>query len=212
MIISDSRIYKNKVKEIPPLTLLKDLTLNEAEKACLKDNLGKLTIIGIIDKEIAKPDNGVERIYLIEVQLKDDCVPITFMTAFDMQTKAHTIFEVPWGANSIYYMANKTIKDGVVISMGSYYGTDPEHELMIDINDNETLSDIYANLYSFVIGLRRREDETATDLENRSKKIKKLEKQVAKLERMSAKELNSNKRMEYNKNIRNLLEEIEREE
>jgi hypothetical protein len=211
MVITNSKIYKNKTKELSLDVLAQDLALIDKDKRCLKDNVRSFTILVVIDKEIAKPDCGVESIYLIELDVKSDMIPITIMTAFDKQTAAHTIFEVPWygedeygnkaGRYWLYYMSNKVINDGK-ISMGNYYGTDPDMtDLFINIKKNESLGDIYANLYSYVVGLHRRPGETATDIESRSKAIKKIEKQMAQLERQKCTE----KQFQLQKQIDELL-------
>ena len=208
MIISNTNIT-SRARELPLSQLAKGLTLTKEEKAALKDQVARLSIIGVLDKEIQKPADGVEVIYLMELEMTDDIVPIVFMEAFDRQTQAHTLFRIPWGSDYIYYMARKTIKDGK-ISIGTFY-ENPDHALVLDYMMGETLGDIYSNLYSFVVGLKKRKGETATDIENRSKRIKALEKEVEKLERQKDKENQFNKKTEYNTQIRAMLAEIEKE-
>ena len=212
MRFKNSKIF-NRSKELPVAALAKGLTLTKEERACLKENVAKIEIAGIIDKDIAKPADGVELIYLMALDLKDDCVPIISMTAFDKQTHAHTIWEIPWGAKMMYYIANKTIKDGK-ITLGNFYGTDPLpgfEELFIDEHIGSTLAETYGNLYSYVVGLPRRDGEIATDIENRSKRIKALEKEADKLERKKNSEIQFNKKTEINDQIRKLMAEIQKE-
>jgi len=212
MFISNSKIYKDRIKELPLNTLASSLDFTKSEKASLKRCVSSLKIIGVIDKDIAEPSDGVELIYLLEMRLKTDEVPTDFMTAFDKQTKAHTMWEVPWEGEYVFYeMAKKKIKDGNV-SVDTYYATDPDmYEFEIKLKNGETLGDIYANLYSYVVGLKRRKGETADDIRERSKRIRDLEKQLDKLERNKKRESQLNKKASINEQIRAIMHQIEGE-
>ena len=199
----------SRAKELPLNQLAKSLTLNKEEKAALKDQVARLEIIGVIDKEIGKPANGVEVIYLMELEMTDDIVPIVFMEAFDRQTHAHTLWRVPWRSDYIYYMARKTIKDGK-ISLGTFY-EEPNHALILDPLLGENLADTYSNLYSFVVGLSRRKGESATDIETRSKRIKELSKEIEKLMSRHHREPQFNKKAIIAKEIAKLQEELKGE-
>ena len=208
MIIGNTNIT-SRARELPLAQLAKSLTLTKDEKAALKDEVARLAIIGVLDKEIQKPADGVETIYLMELEMVDDTVPIIFMEAFDRQTHAHTLFRVPWGSDYIYYMARKTIKDGKV-SIGTFYMND-EHALILDGLIGENLADTYSNLYSFTTGLPKRKGESATDLEARSRRIKDLERAADKLARMRDKESQLNKKVDFNTKIRELMTQIQKE-
>lgn len=207
MIIANSKIIGRR-KELPLLALSKGLILTVEEKRQLKKSIQSITIVGVIDSDIAKPTESVELIYIVEVVLKDVDMPTEFIKAFDKQTVAHTIFEIPWNGDAIYMMANKRIKDGK-ISIGNHHCTEVIKEHKLEIGISETLEDIRSNLYAYVIGLDRRKGETADDLENRSKRIKELEREVEKLEKKKNAEVQFNKKVEINEQIRALKGEID---
>ena len=204
MIIGNTNITA-KARNLPLNQLAKGLALTPKEKLALKNEVASLSLIGVIDKEIQSPAHGVETIYLMELEMVDDVVPIVFMEAFDRQTQAHTLFRVPWGSDYIYYMARKTIKDGKV-SIGTFY-ENPDHALILDYMMGENLADTYANLYSFVTGLPKRDGESATDIEARSKRIKELNKQIESLANKRDREPQFNKKATINKELIKLIDE-----
>jgi hypothetical protein len=209
MIVDNTNIT-SRSKQLPLATLAKSLNLSKALKAEVNNSVESISIIGAIDKDIAKPSYGIDLIYLVQLVTKGNSVPTDFVTTFDKYTEAHTVWEILQGQQYSYRMSNKHIKDGKIV-VDTYYTSKIDSQLRIEIAIGDTLGDIYANLYSQIVGLQRRKDESVDEIGARLRRIQQLQHNIDRLNRKKHSEIQFNKKSQINTQIRALLAQIEGE-
>lgn len=188
-----------------------------------------------------KANENVELIYVFRLRLKSKQMPMKFIKALDKKTKAHTLFEVMtrdsecltpeeakspqlykdkmWnckhclencGVTYTYIMANKKVKD--TVSASEYYQkVEIAERTFLNEFKLVNIEDIYNNMFAFMLELKLRNNENSTALVTRKKSIKELELRVEKLERKKSTEVQLNKKVEINDEIRETKKKIEGE-
>lgn len=190
--------------------LARSLSLTKEEKEEFKQ-VENITLTHALNTETTglKVSGNVELIYIFQITLKTNNIPLKFLRALDRKTKAHTLFEACYNDSYYYIIANKKID--VTISTGDYYTCDQTHELNFAQQNIENLEDIYTNLLAFVLKLTKRESETPSQIIDRKKRIMRLEKEIEKLERMMNAEKQPNIKMALNDKIKLLKKDIKGE-
>lgn len=222
--------------------LAKNLCLNKEEKTELKD-IESIVLMHALNAETTglKASENVELIYIFQLKLKSNQMPMKFIKALDKKTKAHTIFEVMtrdseclsaeeartpqlykykmWncrectencGVTYTYIMANKKLTD--TVSIGDYYQkVEIAERTFLNEFKLVNIEDIYNNMIAYVLELKLRNNENSLALVERKRSIKELELRVEKLERKKSTEVQLNRKIEINDEIRETKKKIEGE-
>ena len=188
--------------------LIKTLKLNKEEKDEAK-NIQSIILTHIFNADTTglKATDSVPLIYVFKVKLNTCEVPNKFITALDKKTNALTVIEVENGDTFTYIMSNKRLGDNIVV--GEYFSTLSEEWTKEDILF-DTLQKLYIYFLSKVLGLTARQNETQAELVERKKNIQSIEATISKLERQKANEVQFNKRVKINDEIRELMKEEEK--
>jgi len=187
--------------------LVKTLKLGKEEKDEAK-KIESLTLSHIFNRDTTglKATDSVSLIYVFKVVLNTNELPKKFITTLDKKTNALTVFEVVYGDTFTYVMANKRLSDSIVV--GEYYSCTCE-EWAAEERLFDTLQELYVSFLSKVLELSARQNETQAELIERKKKIQSIEQSIAKLERQKNSEVQFNKRVKINEEIRELKKQIE---
>ncbi len=193
-------------RELRLTELSRTLKLDKDEKTELK-GVKSISIEYLFDSERTglKINDNVSMIYVYKVVVLEDIVPMLVLKKLDKNTNTHTIFEVVYDDKYTYVIANKRLNDSIVV--GEYY-TKSMSEWEYNEISISTLEQLHLHFVSQVIDLPNRQDESARELVERKKNIKSIEVRIAKLESKKTKEIQFNKKIALNDQIREFMCEL----
>lgn len=173
-------------------------------------NIVSVTLANVLNADTMNLAAGgeVKEIYIFEIVLSDKTVPTLFLAALDKAIKLHTIFVLKYDTQTLLCGAYKEyVEKGMKI--GKYYATEWTEDRSITLPLNvSSLEDIYTAMIDELIPITARKAESTKDFVARYDEILRLQKEIAKLQKLVDNEKQSKRRFELNAELKKLKEEF----
>lgn len=193
--------------------LFKMISADNATKADAK-NITSIMLKNVISQDTTNLscDGMVKEIYVFDMTLNAGELPMLFVSAFDRAINLNTVFICHFAGKKCVLCAYK-VQTGNGVKVGKYYTTEWQNNvydkpLPIDIT---SLDDIYIAIFTAIIPLDKRQNESLADYITRFETITKLKKEIAKLQKQVDNERQSKRRFELNDELKKLKKELETE-
>lgn len=152
----------------------------------------------------------VKEIYIFEIALSDKTIPVLFISALDKVVNFHTVFILRHNAEAMLYGAYKEYGEKN-IKVGKYYSTEWAAESSIKLPLNvSSLDDIYTAIIDELIPITARKAESTKDFVTRYDEILRLQKEIAKLQKLVDNEKQPKKRFELNDRLKEIKKELDK--
>lgn len=151
-----------------------------------------------------EPDNLIKEVYVIEIAVKKQFVPQTFIKELDNNIKFHTLFYI---VNDDLEFSLISYKSGA--EKGKYYSTHWSAKREVGVQLASNVPELYKFIFSKFLNYPPFDDEYIENCLKRYNKIVKIDTQIKKYLSAIAHESQSKKMFEYNAKIRELKREKE---
>ena len=196
----------------------KRFKLNELYKLINADKTVKASAENIISVTLANVLNAdtmnlatsgeVKEIYVFEIVLTEKTIPVLFISALDKAVNFHTVFILRCAANAMLYGAYKEYGEKN-IKIGKYYSTEWAEDRLITLPLNvSSLDDIYTAMIDELIPITARKAESTKDFVARYDEILRLQKEIAKFQKLVDNEKQSKRRFKLNDALKELKKEL----
>lgn len=174
-------------------------------------NIASVTLTNVLNADTMNftASETIKEIYVFEIVLNDKVIPSLFLTALDKAINLHTVFVLRHDNQSLIYGAYKEYGEKG-IKIGKYYSTEWEADKVIALPLNvSNLEDIYTAIIDEIIPIMARQAENTKDFVARYDEIRRLQKEIAKLQCAVDSEKQSKKRFELNAELKDLKQKLE---
>lgn len=174
-------------------------------------NIVSVTLANVLNADTMNLATGgeVKEIYVFEIVLTEKTIPVLFISALDKAVNFHTVFILRCAANAMLYGAYKEYGEKNM-KIGKYYSTEWAADRSITLPLNvSSLEDIYTAMIDELIPITARKAESTKDFVARYDEILRLQKEIAKLQKLVDSEKQSKKRFEMNDLLKQKKMELE---
>ena len=175
------------------------------------ENVISVTLVNVLNADTMNltATDAVKEIYVFEILLTNKTVPTLFLTALDKAINLHTIFVLKYDTQMLLYGTYKEYGEkGMKIS--KYYATEWVADRSITLPLNVlSLEDIYTAIIDELIPITARKAESTKDFVARYDEILRLQKEIAKLQRLVDTEKQSKRRFDLNTELKLLKQNLE---
>lgn len=175
-------------------------------------NINSVTLTNVLNSDTMNLPfgNNVKEIYIFEIALSEKTIPVLFISALDKAINFHTVFILRHNAETMLYGTYKEYGEKN-IKVGKYYFTEWSAERLIKLPLNvSSLDDIYTAIIDELIPITARKAEITKDFVARYDEILRLQKEIAKLQKLVDNEKQPKKRFELNDRLKELKKELDK--
>ena len=173
-------------------------------------NINSVTLTNVLNCDTMNLPfgNNVKEIYIFEIELSEKTIPVLFISALDKAINFHTVFILRHYTEAMLYGAYKEYGEKN-IKVGKYYSTEWVVERLIKLPLNvSSLDDIYTAIIDELISITARPQESTQAFVVRYDEILRLQKEIAKLQKLVDNEKQPKKRFELNDKLKQLKKEL----
>lgn len=203
-----SKTYVNKCFKLPELYKLIGASKEVKADAA---NVASVTLTNVLNADTMNfaASDTVKEIYVFEIVLNDRTIPSLFLSTLDKAINLHTIFVLRHESQTLFYGAYKEYSEKNM-KIGKYYYTEWTKDRMIELPISvSSLDDIYTAIIDELIPIAARKSESVKDFVARYDEIKRLQKEIARLQRAVDTEKQSKRRFELNAELNRLKIDLE---
>ena len=153
------------------------------------------------------PSDEVNEIYVIEITLKNEDVPMGFIKALDKTIQFQVLYKIICNDKVKWVSAPKYIVDNKV-SQSKHFETNFDKDETKKLPLVNSLAELYKQILSQITGLQFRPNETLKNWEQRHHDIESLKKEFEKTEKMIKSETQPKKKFAYNEKLREIYQKI----
>ncbi len=175
-------------------------------------NINSVTLTNVLNSVTMNlpSDSDVKEVYIFEIELSEKTIPVLFISALDKAINFHTVFILRHYTEAMLYGAYKEYGEKN-IKVGKYYSTEWVVERLIKLPLNmSSLDDIYTAIIDELIPITARKAEITKDFVARYDEILRLQKEIAKLQKLVDNEKQPKKRFELNDRLKELKKELDK--
>jgi hypothetical protein len=196
-------------KEFKVIDILKQIKA-DSDLRLDASKIDSLLLANVINKVSisCEPNNVFKEIYIFEIKLNKREVPMKFIAALDKSIKFHTYFICRFGEEIFSTLAFKNVDTKVEV--GRYHFHSFQKFKMIELPSINDVKDFYTTLYSYEVGIKKRNQEFPEDYFKRTNLIHRLEFQISKTEAGIKYELQPRKKYEYHERLLKYRKELQR--
>lgn len=173
-------------------------------------NINSVTLTNVLNRDTMNLPSvsSVKEIYIFEIELSEKTIPVLFISALDKAINFHTMFILRHNAETMLYGTYKEYGEKN-IKVGKYYSTEWVVERLIKLPLNvSSLDDIYTAIIDELISITARPQESTQAFVVRYDEILRLQKEIAKLQKLVDNEKQPKKRFELNDKLKQLKKEL----
>ncbi len=173
-------------------------------------NINSVTLTNVLNRDTMNLPSvsSVKEIYIFEIELSEKTIPVLFISALDKAINFHTVFILRHNAETMLYGTYKEYGEKN-IKVGKYYSTEWVVERLIKLPLNvSSLDDIYTAIIDELISITARPQESTQAFVVRYDEILRLQKEIAKLQKLVDNEKQPKKRFELNDKLKQLKKEL----
>lgn len=155
---------------------------------------------------------NVKEIEIIEIKLNSKNIDEQVLRIIDKNIPYHIVFGLEYDGEYQLYVSYKEINNRLVKLVSYYHNDWSNNEITLEINGINVES-IYESFVRQIAGNdlnKKNEEETLNETINREERNKEINKKITLLQTKLKKEKQLNKKIEINKDIKELKEEFER--
>lgn len=174
-------------------------------------NILSITLSNVLSNDTLNlsEQGKVKEIYIFDIVLSDKTIPTLFIAALDKAINLHTIFILHNDDKSMLYGAYKEQTERGV-KVGKYYSTEwkvATEKIPLPLNVVR-IDDIYTAIIDLLIPFEAKEDESTEEFVARYEEIKKMQKEIDRLQRLVDSERQPKKRFELNDELKRKQREL----
>ena len=199
-------------KRIPKQKFYENLSVNPALKRVFVEQIQNVMWANKIAPTTMSVSEGKEvtEIEVFKITLSNDSLDESALRQMDKQIPYHIIFVLEYNEKYQVWIGYKEASSGDnAFKVNKYYHTDwlSEQDLQIRI-DGLDMDSIYANLVRQIGGIENSNDSSLGEQIADKEQREKLEKEIAKLEKLARTEKQPKKKFEYVQRVKKLKEEF----
>ena len=203
--------FSSKTKVAQKFKLSELLKIVHADKVLKQEagNIGSVQMTNAISQATTglAPSDEVNEIYIIEILLKNEVVPINFIKTLDKTIQFQVLYKIVCNDKVKWLSGPKTITDDKV-SQSKHFETDWQTDEIQDLPLVSNLTDLYKEILMQIIDIKFRPNEKIKDYVLRLDLIKKQKSEIEKLTRIMMAEKQPNIKMEMNDKIKKMKCEL----
>lgn len=200
-------------KRIPKQKFYENLSVNPALKRVFVEQIQNVMWANKIAPTTMSVSEGKEvtEIEVFKITLSNDFLDESALRQMDKQIPYHILFVLEYNEKYQVWIGYKEVSSGDnAFKVNKYYHTDwlSEQDLQIKI-DGLDMDSIYANLVRQIGGIENSNNSSLGEQIADKEQREKLEKEIAKLEKLARTEKQPKKKFEYVQKIKNLKIQLE---
>ena len=154
-----------------------------------------------------EPNEEVNEIYIIEIDLKTESVPYNFIKALDKTIRFQVLYKIVCDDKVKWFTGPKQISDDK-LSQSRYFETEwiaeePKEPPLIN-----SLAQLYRQILMQIVDLQFRQNEKIKEWEQRYSNIEHLKKEFEKTDKLAKAETQPKKKFAYNDKLREIYDMI----
>ena len=154
-----------------------------------------------------EPSDEVNEIYIIEVTLNSESVPINFIKELDKTIQFQVLYKIICKDKVKWISGPKSIVDGKV-SQSKHFETEWETDTKRELPLTNSLTEIYKQILIQLTNLQFRPNERIKEWEQRYSNIEHLKKEFEKTDKLAKAETQPKKKFAYNDKLREIYQKI----
>lgn len=154
-----------------------------------------------------EPSDEVNEIYIFEITLNNESVPINFIKELDKTIQFQVLYKIVCKDKVKWLSGPKNIVDGKV-SQSKHFETEWEAETKRELPLTNSLTEIYKQILIQLTNLQFRPNERIKEWEQRYTNIEHLKKEFEKTDKLAKAETQPKKKFAYNDKLREIYQKI----
>jgi len=154
-----------------------------------------------------EPNEEVNEIYIIEIDLKTESVPYNFIKALDKTIRFQVLFKIVCADKVKWFTGPKQISDDK-LGQSRYFETEWAAYSIKELPLINSLAELYKQILMQIVDLQFRQNEKIKEWEQRYAEIERLKKDFEKTEKLMNAEAQPKKKFAYNEKLREIYEKI----
>jgi len=158
-----------------------------------------------------EPSDEVNEIYIIEVTLNSESVPINFIKELDKTIQFQVLYRIICKDKVKWISGPKNIVDSKV-SQSKHFETEWEADIKRELPLTNSLTEIYKQILMQLTNLQFRTNERIKEWEQRYSNIEHLKKEFEKTDKLAKAETQPKKKFAYNDKLREIYQKMKEQE
>ena len=158
-----------------------------------------------------EPSDEVNEIYIFEITLNNESVPINFIKELDKTIQFQVLYKIVCKDKVKWLSGPKNIVDGKV-SQSKLFETEWQAETKRELPLTNSLTEIYKQILMQLTNLQFRTNERIKEWEQRYSNIEHLKKEFEKTDKLAKAETQPKKKFAYNDKLREIYQKMKEQE